>query len=97
MRDCYTYMMTNKNNTVLYIGVTSNLVKRVSQHKLGVFEGFTKRYNLHKLVYYEVFPGIEYAIQCEKELKKISRKKKEALINAMNPDWMDLAEELNFG
>ena len=65
--------------------------------KLGVYEGFSKRHNLHKLVYYEVFPEIRYAIEYEKKLKAGSRKKKEALINAMNPAWLDLATELDAG
>ena len=87
--------MTNKNNTTLYTGVTSDLKKRVYQHKTHFFpESFTSSYNLHKLVYYEVFHFIEDAIAREKQIKGGSRKKKEALINSINPEWNDLYEEV---
>jgi len=87
--------MTNNNNTTLYTGVTSDLKIRVYQHKNNLFpESFTANYELHKLVYYEGFYQIEEAIAREKQIKGGSRKKKEALINSMNPEWKDLYEEI---
>lgn len=84
--------MTNKNNTVIYIGVTSNLVKRVYQHKTKAFKGFTLKYNCDKLVYFEEFNDINQAIQREKQLKSGNRIRKEELINSVNPDWNDLSD-----
>ncbi len=85
------YIMTNKNNTVLYVGVTKDLVKRVYQHKSRLdLSSFTYRYNLDKLVYFESFHSIEEAIIREKQLKAGSRSRKESLINAFNPNWVDL-------
>ena len=85
------YMMTNKNNTVLYIGVTEDLVSRVHQHKSRLDSAsFTYRYNLDKLVYFESFHSIEEAILREKQLKAGSRAKKESLIKSFNPEWLDL-------
>lgn len=84
--------MANKNNTVIYAGVTSNLLRRVFQHKTKFYKGFTSRYNCDKLVYYEEFNNIIHAIQREKQLKAGNRKRKEDLINSMNPEWKDLAE-----
>ena len=89
------YIMANKNNTTLYTGVTSDLKVRGCQHKNNLFpESFTASYNLHKLVYYEGFFNIEEAIAREKQIKAGSRKKKEALINSINPDWKDLYNEV---
>ncbi len=90
----YVYIMTNKNNTVLYTGVTSDLKKRVWQHKEKLVEGFTKRYNADKLVYYEICPDIVSAIAREKQLKGGSRQKKIDLINSLNPEWRDLYDEV---
>jgi putative endonuclease len=87
----YVYIMTNKWNTVLYTGVTSNLEKRVYEHKLKLKEGFTKKYNVNKLVYYEIYGEIYEAIVREKQIKGGSRKKKLDLIDGMNPDWKDLS------
>ncbi|GAL69215.1 excinuclease ABC C subunit-like [Jejuia pallidilutea] len=84
--------MTNKNNTVIYIGVTSNLTKRVYQHKTKEFKGFTAKYNCEKLVYFEEYSDISDAISREKQLKAGNRKRKEALINKDNPDWNDLSD-----
>ena len=84
--------MTNKNNTVLYIGVTSELVRRVYQHKTKAFKGFTSKYNCDKLVYFEVYLNINEAIIREKQLKKGTRKRKNDLINIENPEWKDLSE-----
>ncbi len=90
----YVYIMTNRHNTVLYTGVTSDLKKRVYQHKNNLVPGFTKKYNCHKLVYYECHDEIIGAITREKQIKAGSRKKKEILINEINPEWNDLSGDL---
>ena len=88
--------MTNKNNTTLYTGVTSNLSVRVWEHKHKTHpKSFTAKYNLNKLVYYETFHSIEEAIAREKQIKAGSRKKKEKLIDALNPHWLDLYDQLD--
>lgn len=87
----YVYILTNKSNRVLYIGVTNNLPRRVYEHKEGLIEGFTSKYNVNKLVYYENTVDIKVAIEREKTLKKWARKKKEWLIEQYNPDWRDLS------
>ena len=86
----YVYMLTKQYNTVLYIGVTNDLIRRVYEHKHEMLEGFTKRYKLHKLVYYEQTSNILQAITREKELKKWNRSWKNKLINDFNPTWSDL-------
>ena len=91
----YVYIMTNQHNTVLYVGVTSNLPGRIGQHKDKYYpKSFTDRYNIDKLVYFEVFELIVLAIVREKQIKAGSRKAKEALINSMNPEWRDLFWEV---
>ena len=90
----YIYLMTNKANTVIYTGVTSDLQKRIYEHKQKLVGGFTKKYNVNKLVYYEVFDDIESAIVREKQIKGGSRKKKIDLIRNMNPRFRDLYNEL---
>ena len=91
----YIYILTNKNNTVLYVGVTSNLSQRMQQHINGYYKNsFTSRYNLTKLVYYEELNSIEDAIAREKQLKAGSRKKKVDLIENRNPEWKDLYKNL---
>ena len=92
MKKGYVYLITNKNNTVIYTGVTSNLQKRIHQHKTKFYKGFTARYNCNKLVYFEVFDDIKQAILREKQLKAGSRAKKEQLIALKNPSWEDLFE-----
>ncbi len=87
----YTYILTNKNHTVLYIGVTNDLKRRLKQHKQKSNKGFTGKYNVEKLVYFESSPYVENAIKREKQLKKWNRSWKENLINEMNPDWNDLS------
>ena len=87
----YVYILTNKNHTVLYTGMTNNLKRRVSEHRHGVDGSFTKRYNVNKLIYYEQTPCRETAIAREKQIKAGSRQRKLDLINKMNPDWEDLA------
>jgi putative endonuclease len=87
------YIMTNKGNQVLYTGVTSNLFKRVAEHKDKTTAGFTSAYNVTKLVYYEEYATMEEAIAREKQIKGGSRQKKIDLINSKNPEWKDLYEE----
>ena len=84
------YMMASQCNGTLYIGVTSNLVKRIWEHKTNVVEGFTKKYGVHTLVWYEIHESMGSAIQREKVLKKWQRKWKIDLIESFNPDWNDL-------
>ena len=86
----YVYIVTNKGNNVLYTGVTSDLVKRVYEHKNELVEGFTKKYNVHKLVYFEIFEDMENAITREKQIKGWKRDKKIALIEKENAEWSDL-------
>jgi putative endonuclease len=86
--------MTNKTNTVLYTGITNGLRRRVCQHKQKLVDGFTKKYNVVKLVYYEVFSDCMSAIRREKQIKAGSRRKKEELINSINPEWRDLYGDL---
>jgi putative endonuclease len=90
----YIYIMTNQHNTVLYTGVTSDLSKRVWQHKEKFVDGFCKRFNLDKLVYYESCGNIVSAIAREKQIKGGSRRDKMALVESLNPDWRDLYEEI---
>ncbi len=87
----YVYILTNNRHTVLYIGVTANLAKRLYQHKNQLIPGFTAKYKTHKLVYYEQYDRIEDAICREKQLKGKTRKKKIDLIISMNADWNDLS------
>ena len=94
-RGGYVYIMTNKNNTVLYTGVTSNLKVRIWEHKNKVYHSsFTNRYNISKLIYFEIFHSIEEAIAREKQIKGGSRKKKIELIEQFNPKWYDLYNTL---
>lgn len=88
----YVYILTNKTNRVLYIGVTNNLQRRMSEHKNEEIDGFTKRYHLHKLVFFEEFSDINEAINWEKRLKQWTRAKKNTLIESENPQWKDLNE-----
>jgi len=90
----YVYILTNKNNSVLYTGVTNDLKRRVYEHKEKLVEGFTKKYNVSKLVYYQVCEDIYGAISREKQIKAGSRKKKLELINSMNEEWKDLYDEI---
>ena len=94
IREYYIYLLTNKRLNVLYTGVTNNLIRRVYEHKNKMVDGFTKRYNVGRLVYYETYSEIYDAITREKEIKGWSRKKKDALIEQMNPHWDDLYETL---
>jgi putative endonuclease len=90
----HVYIITNKKNGTLYIGVTNDLSRRIYEHKNGMIEGFTKKYGLHTLVYFEQMEGVHSAIQREKRLKKWNRRWKIELIQQLNPEWKDLYEEL---
>ena len=92
-KTCAVYILTNYNETTFYIGVTSNLQKRIFEHKNKLAEGFTKKYNINKLVYYELTESIETAINREKQLKRWHRQWKINLIKEMNPEFRDLSED----
>jgi len=94
MKQYFIYLLTNKRNGTLYTGVTSNLVKRIWEHKNKVVEGFTQKYDLDKLVYYEAYNDPENAILREKNIKKWNRSWKIELIEKDNPDWNDLYESI---
>ena len=93
MKDYYVYIMSSHSG-VLYIGVTSDLIKRVYEHKNELIDGFTKKYKTKKLVYYELTSDVLSAIEREKQLKKWRREKKDALIKKMNPARRDLYDDL---
>ena len=86
--------MTNKINTGLYTGVTSNLKKRIWEHKEKVIEGFTKNYNINRLIFFEIYNDPDNAILREKQIKAGSRIKKVKLITGINPEWKDLYDKL---
>jgi len=86
----YTYILTNKYNKVLYVGVTNDITRRCFEHKNKLVKGFTEKYNVDKLVYYEMFDFIDVAIAREKQLKGYSREKKIALIDSFNTKWTEL-------
>ncbi|HSG25460.1 MAG TPA: GIY-YIG nuclease family protein [Anaerolineales bacterium] len=88
------YIMTNKNNTVLYTGVTNNLVRRVLEHRSGTGSQFTSKYKVTKLVFFETTNDVHAVIAREKQIKAGSRQKKVALIEEINPGWEDLFEEI---
>ena len=90
----YVYILASKRNGTLYVGVTSDLVKRISEHRQKIIFGFTAKYNVTQLVYYEVFTNIEAAILREKVIKKWKRDWKLALIEKNNPTWKDLFAEI---
>lgn len=90
----YVYILAKKRNGAFYVGVTSDIVKRIWEHKNDVIEGFTKKYGVKMLVYYEVFADAENAIRREKRLKKWSRASKMKAIEEMNPEWDDLYESI---
>lgn len=86
----YIYIVTNYHNTVLYVGVTSKLIKRIYEHKNKLVKGFTNTYNCNKLVYFEIFSDIQEAIKREKYIKGKKRNFKLDLIQSLNPNWLDL-------
>ncbi|MBI4681116.1 MAG: GIY-YIG nuclease family protein [Nitrospirae bacterium] len=93
MKTYYVYIITNKWNTTLYIGVTNDLGRRMYEHKQGLVEGFSKKYNLRKLLYFEETDDVQAAIEREKQLKKWRRDKKIVLIKKVNPQFEDLSTE----
>ena len=90
MKHYYVYVLTDRNNGVLYTGVTNNLIKRTYEHKKEVVEGFTKKYKLHKLVYFEQYRDVREALLREKQIKRWKRSWKIELIEKNNPVWEDL-------
>ncbi len=92
MKKGYCYILTNKNRTVLYTGATDDLMRRMNEHKYKIYpHSFTKRYNCTLLVYFEEFDDLNHAFKREKQLKAGNRKRKEDLINSINPEWVDLS------
>jgi len=94
MNQSYVYILASKKNGTLYIGVTSDLVKRCYEHKKDLIDGFTKKYQVHTLVYYETHNDIREAIKREKQLKKWNRDWKVRIIEDNNPEWLDLYDEI---
>ncbi|HEY9148881.1 MAG TPA: GIY-YIG nuclease family protein [Gammaproteobacteria bacterium] len=92
MQECtyFVYILTNRANKVLYTGITNNLERRLYEHRNNLTPGFASKYRCHKLLWYETTPDVRSAIAREKQIKGGSRKKKVALIEAMNPHWIDL-------
>jgi len=88
----YVYILTNKNDKVMYVGVTNNLERRVYEHKAKMVLGFTEKYNVNKLVYFEETNDVNVAISREKKIKKWRREKKNNLVVAVNPEWKDLSD-----
>jgi len=90
----YVYILTNKSNKVMYIGITNDLQRRLYEHKNELVDGFTKKYHIHKLVYYESHKYVKEAILREKKLKGLLRIRKNELVETMNPEWIDLSDKL---
>ena len=90
----YVYILTNKSDKVMYVGVTNNLERRLYEHKNELIDGFTKKYHIHKLVYYESYKDVRDAIIREKRIKGLLRIRKNELVESINPEWKDLSEEL---
>jgi putative endonuclease len=95
MKQSYVYILASRKNGTLYVGVTSDLVKRISEHKQNIIDGFTKKYGVHILVYYEIHEDVREAITREKRIKKWNRSWKLRLIEENNPGWRDLYNELS--
>lgn len=93
VHEYYVYILSNKRNGTLYVGMTNNLIRRVLQHKDGIIEGFTKKYGIKTLVYFETYHSVNNAITREKQLKKWKRMWKIGLIEKENPNWNDLASD----
>jgi len=89
-RTYFVYILTNRNNKTVYVGVTNNLTRRLFEHKNKLNKGFTEKYNINKLIYFETYQWVKEAIKREKQLKRYPRLKKEALINETNPNWDEL-------
>ena len=90
----YVYLISNKNNTTIYTDITSDIKRRIWEHKNNITKGFSSKYNLHKLLYYEIYQDPENAIIREKQIKSGRREKKIRLIESMNPKWIDLYDNL---
>jgi putative endonuclease len=95
MKNFYVYILCSQRNGTLYTGITSNLLKRVYEHKHGLVEGFTKKYKVHNLVWYEVHESVESAIMREKQIKKWKRHWKLKLIEKENSGWIDLYDKIS--
>lgn len=93
-RSFFVYILTNKKDGVLYIGMTNSLIRRIQQHKSKEIEGFSKRYNLTKLVYYEIIDDVRSAITREKQMQAWKRQWKIELIEKENPEWKDLYDDI---
>ena len=91
MKNYYVYILTNRNNKVIYTGITNNLQRRIYEHKQKLIDGFSKKYNLNKLVYFQEFSNVSDAISAEKKIKGWLRIKKIRLIESINPEWEDLS------
>jgi putative endonuclease len=94
MNSFYVYILASRKNGTLYVGVTSDLVRRVYDHRSNAIEGFTKKYSVHTLVYYEPYTDVHDALTREKRLKKWKRQWKLNLIESTNPDWKDLYSQI---
>ena len=92
--ESHVYFVANTHNNVLYVGVASDLIRRIYEHKNKLVKGFTQKYNVDRLVYYEACGNIVVAIEREKQIKGWSRKKKNDLVNAFNPEWKDLYQSI---
>ncbi len=90
----YVHLLASSQNGMVYIGVTNSITRRLEEHQTGLTEGFTRRYGIRKLVYYETFLDVDNAIAREKQLKRWSRKKKNALVESKNPAWEDLSKQV---
>jgi putative endonuclease len=96
MKNYYVYILSNKKNGTLYIGVTNSLKRRIYEHKVGYRGGFTKKYGLKKLVWFQIFNDINKAIESEKRMKKWKCEYKINVIKQMNPEWEDLCYKIFF-
>ena len=94
MKQSFVYILANKYNGTLYVGVTSDIIKRIYEHKNNLADGFTSKHNIHDLVYYEIFDEIETAIAREKQIKGWRREYKTNVINESNPTWRDLYDDI---
>ena len=95
MERTFVYILANDRGNVLYVGITKNLKSRMAQHKSRKIMGFTQKYNAHRLMYYEEFPERKIALLHESQIKRLTRRKKQALVNLQNPAWKDLHEGIN--
>jgi putative endonuclease len=94
MKQSYVYILASRKNGTLYVGVTSDLIKRIYEHKQNIINGFTKKYSVHTLVYYEIHDDVREAITREKQIKKWNRSWNLRLIEEKNPEWRDLYNEM---